>query len=104
MPAISRNVVDLAKTGHPCTFVIGVKASQGSVFANGIPILRPGDKCLKHTILSMCGKYPCCKNHRAKVNMGSRSVIAVGMPVARDGDSTDMGALFMGSPNVFAGG
>ena len=104
MPAISRNVVDLAKTGHPCTFVIGVKASQGSVFANGIPILRPGDRCLPHTILRMCGNRPCCLNHPAKVNMGSGSVFAQSIPVARDGDSTDFGALFMGSPNVFAGG
>ena len=63
MPAISRDIVDLAKTGHPCTFVIGVKASQGSVFANGISILRPRDRCLPHTILRMCGKYPCCKPH-----------------------------------------
>ena len=104
MPAISRDVVDLALTGHGCTAFIGVKASQGSVFANGIPILRPRDRCLPHTILRMCGKYPCCKPHKAKVNMGSRSVFAIGRPVARDGDSTDQGALFMGSPNVFAGG
>ena len=104
MPAISRDIVDLAKTGHPCTFVIGVKASQGSVFANGIPVLRRSDRCLPHTILRMCGKYPCCKSHKAKVNMGSRSVFGLGIPVARDGDSTDQGALFMGSPNVFAGG
>ena len=104
MPAISRNVVDLAKTGHPCTFVIGVKASQGSVFANRIPILRPGDRCLPHTILKCYGRYCACIPHKAKVNMGSRSVFAIGKPVARDKDSTDFGALFQGSPNVFAGG
>ena len=104
MPKLSRNVIDLAKTGHPCTSVIGVRASQGSVFANGIPVLRRGDHCLPHTILRMCGKYPCCKPHKAKVNMGSRSVFGLGIPVARDGDSTDFGALFQGSPNVFAGG
>ena len=104
MPAISRDKVDLARTGHLCTFVIGVIATQGSVFANGIPILRPGDRCLPHTILRRCGKYPCCLPHKAKVNMGSRSVFAIGKPVARDKDSTDFGALFQGSPNVFAGG
>ena len=104
MPKLSRNVIDLAKTGHPCTSVIGVKASQGSVFANGIPVLRRGDRCLPHTILRRCGKYPCCLPHKAKVNMGSRSVFGLGIPVARDGDSTDFGALFQGSPNVFAGG
>ena len=104
MPAISRDIVDLAKTGHTCTFVIGVKASQGSVVANGIAVLRPGDRCLPHTILRRCGKYPCCLPHRAKVNMGSSSVFALGIPVARVGDSTDQGSLFQGSQNVFAGG
>ena len=100
MPAISRNVVDLARTGHLCTAVIGVIATQGSVMANGIAVLRPGDRCLPHVI--RVGKY--CVPHSAKVNMGSGSVFAVGKPVARDRDSTDFGALFMGSPNVFAGG
>ena len=104
MPAISRNVVDLAKTGHTCTFVIGVEATQGSVFANGIPVLRPGDRCLPHTILKCFGDTCVCIGHPAKVNMGSSSVFALGIPVARNGDSTDMGALIKGSPNVFAGG
>ena len=102
MPKLSRNVIDLAKTGHGCTAVIGVRASQGSVFANGIPVLRRGDRCLPHTILTCCP--PKCIPHSAKVNMGSRSVFGLGIPVARDGDSTDFGALFQGSPNVFAGG
>ena len=50
MPAISRDVIDLAATGHGCTAVIGCKASQHSVMANGIAVLRPGDPCLPHTI------------------------------------------------------
>lgn len=100
MPAISRDKVDLARTGHLCTAVIGVMATQGSVMANGIAVLRPGDPCLPHVI--KVGLY--CVPHFAKVNMGSGSVFAQGIPVARNGDSTDFGALFMGSPNVFAGG
>ena len=100
MPKLSRDVVDLAKTGHGCTFVIGVKATQGSVMANSIAVLRPGDPTLPHTIKA----GPACVPHPAKVNMGSGSVFAQSIPVARDGDSTDFGALFMGSPNVFAGG
>ena len=51
MPAISRDKIDLARTGHTCTFFIGCEASQGSVMANGIAVLRPGDRCLPHTIL-----------------------------------------------------
>ena len=102
MPKLSRNVIDLAKTGHGCTAVIGVKATQRMVFANNIPILRRGDPTLPHTIPICCPLR--CIPHSAKVNMGSGSVFALGIPVARDGDSTDMGALFMGSPTVFAGG
>ena len=101
MPAVSRNN-DLAKTGHGCTFFVGVKATQKEVFANGKPILRPGDPCMKHTIPTCCPLR--CIPHDAVVNAGSRSVFVLGIPVARDGDSTDFGALFLGSPNVFANG
>ena len=102
MPAVSRDIVDLAKTGHGCTFVIGVKATQRMVFANNKPILRLGDPCLPHTIPICCPLR--CIPHFAVVNMGSSSVFALGIPVARAGDSTDMGALMIGSPNVFANG
>ena len=99
MPAISKNL-DLAATGHLCTPVIGVQASQFSVRANGKPILRPGDWCLPHTI--KCA--PGCCGHEAQINRGSSSVFAMGIPVARIGDSTDFGAMIEGSNNVFAGG
>ena len=102
MPAISRDIVDLAKTGHGCTFFIGVHATQGKVFANGKAILRPGDPCMKHTIPTCCPLR--CIPHDAVVNAGSRSVFVLGKSVSRKDDSTDMGALFMGSPNVFANG
>ena len=101
MPAISRNVVDLAKTGHGCTAVIGVIATQMSVFANNIAILRPGDPCMPHTIPDCCPLR--CVPHMAVGNMGSTRVFAKGIPVSQFGDSTDMGQLIMGSFNVFAG-
>ena len=99
MPAISKDL-DLAATGHLCWSVVPVEASQFSVKANGIPILRPGDWCSPHTI--KCG--PACCGHPAQINRGSSSVFAVGIPVARIGDSTDFGAMIEGSNNVFAGG
>ena len=102
MPAVSRDIVDLAKTGHGCTFVIGVKATQRSVFANNKAILRPGDPCLPHTIPVCCPLR--CVPHPAVVNMGSPTVFVQNVPVARRLDSTDMGALIMGSLNVFANG
>ena len=103
MPAVSRNRVDLAATGHSCDSTAGVRASQFSVFANGISILRPGDRLLPHTIL-VCGRRCVCVNHPAKVNRGSSSVFIQGIPVARRGDSADGGRMIQGSPNVFAGG
>jgi uncharacterized Zn-binding protein involved in type VI secretion len=102
MPAISRDIRDLAKTGHPCTKFIGCKATQRSVLANGSAVLRPGDPLLPHTILVCAPKCKCVK-HPAKVNRGSFTVFAEGKPVARRGDSADFGALIQGSQNVFAG-
>lgn len=102
MPAISRNVVDLAATGHGCTRAIGVKASQFQVFANGKAILRPADRLLPHTIPVCCPLR--CIPHKAVVNMGSRNVFIRNRPVARRFDSADRGAMLHGSPNVFANG
>ena len=104
MPAVSRNRIDLAATGHSCTRKIGVKASQFSVFANGRSILRPGDRLLPHTIL-VCTPDGCyCESHSAKVNRGSPNVFIQNIPVARKGDSADRGRMIQGSPNVFANG
>ena len=101
MPAISRHR-DKCRTGHACSPTAPVLCSQFTVFANGKPILRPGDPCMKHTIPTCCPLR--CIPHIAVVNAGSRSVFVLGKSVSRKDDSTDMGALFMGSPNVFANG
>ena len=101
MPAISRDLRDLAKTGHGCTKVIPVKATQRSVLANGSAVLRPGDPLLPHTIPVCCPLR--CEGHPAFVNAGSRTVFAEGRPVARVGDSADFGAMIQGSQNVLAG-
>tara|TARA_B100001175_G_C19352126_1_gene562868 strand:+ start:355 stop:666 length:312 start_codon:yes stop_codon:yes gene_type:complete len=103
MPAIARDKIDLAATGHSCDRVIGCKATARTVFANGKKVLRPGDPLLPHTIL-VCNPDGCyCEFHFAKINRGSRTVFAEGKPVARKGDSADRGKMIMGSPNVFAG-
>ena len=105
MPRISRNRRDLAKTGHTCTFVIGCIASQNSVVANGIAILRRGDALIRHTILLPCGKTVCCKMHGASIRRGSPNVFVQNVPVARVGDAADIkGRMLQGSPNVFANG
>ena len=103
MPAISRDRIDRARTGHLCTTSIGCKATASSVFINGRRVLRPGDRLLPHTILVCIGDDCYCVGHPAKINRGSRQVFAEGKPVARRGDSADRGSMSRGSPNVFAG-
>ena len=104
MPAISRDLIDLAYTGHKCTTVIPVKATQGSVFANGKAMLRPGDPLLPHTIL-VCTADGCyCTGHFAVVSGSSPNVFVQGRQVSRKYDSADFGRMIMGSPNVFANG
>ena len=45
-----------------------------------------------------------CVGHPANINMGSTNVFVQGIPMARVGDSTDLGYMIQGAPNVFAGG
>ena len=99
MPSVCREG-DLGKTGHKCTFYIGVFATQGSVFANGIPLNRVSDPAMPHTGIAP----PYCKPHPSKINMASRTVFAKGIGIARVGDSFDMGSMKKGSRNVFANG
>jgi uncharacterized Zn-binding protein involved in type VI secretion len=103
MPAVSRDRIDLARTGHTCDATAGCSATVGSVFINGRRVLRPGDRLLPHTILVCVGKKCFCVGHPAKINRGSNTVFAEGRPVARRGDSADRGSMMRGSPNVFAG-
>ena len=98
MPKVCRQG-DLGKTGHSCTFYIGVFATQGSVFANGIPLNRVKDPAMPHFGLAP----PFCKAHPSNINKASRTVFARGVGIARVGDSFDLGRMIKGSPNVFAG-
>jgi len=97
--SMCRNL-DLGATGHGCTSVIGVEATQGTVFANNKPVARQFDPALPHVIR----KGLLCVGHRAQINAGSRSVFCRNIPVARIGDSFDRGRMIRGSANVFAGG
>lgn len=98
MPRVSRNG-DRCRTGHPCTTSAPVRASQRSVFANGKPVLRKGDKVKPHTILVGIK----CLVHPASVKGSSRKVFAKGIGVARRGDRADKGAMTGASRDVVAG-
>jgi uncharacterized Zn-binding protein involved in type VI secretion len=99
MPKLCRDL-DLGATGHGCDPVIGVKATQVTVRANGKPVARLNDPTLPHTIEN---PIPPCISHMEKVNSCSLTVRANSIGVARVGDSFDMGAMIDGSNNVRAG-
>ena len=85
----------LAATGHGCDSVVPIIATAFSVKVGGKKIGRRLDR-----LMPGC----CCMAHPAKVNRGSTSVFAEGRPVARIGDSADMGKMITGNRNgVFAG-
>jgi len=98
MPGVCRNF-DLGTTGHGCTTVVPVLATQFTVFVNGRAMLKKFDPAIPHKIL--VGKK--CVGHSAVINNGAPSVFVKGTPVARITDSMDRGAMITGSSNVFAG-
>ena len=100
MPAVSRKG-DSLSTGHICTSTTTLDTpAQGTVFANSILVARIGDPTVSHPF----PPSPPCAPHVATVNAGSPNVFAVGIAVARIGDSADAGAMTSGSGNVFANG
>ena len=101
MPRISRHK-DRCRTGHTCSTTAPVNASQYSVFANGKPLLKRGDRVAPHTILKAKPK-PVCIPHKAKLTGSSRTVFVKGIGVGRRGDKADKGAMIGASFNVFAG-
>ena len=98
MPALCRDK-DIARTNHKCTPYCPIIAKPSRVFVNGRKVARPGDRLAPHTI-KVKKK---CVGHSAKINRGSSTVFAHGIPVARVGDSADRGKMIKGSPNVFVG-
>ena len=100
MPKVCRKG-DPLTTGHACVATTTLDTpGQGTCFANSILIARIGDPTVPHPN----PPAPPCPNHVANVNVGSPNVFAVGIAVARIGDSTDAGAMTSGSGNVFANG
>ncbi len=94
----------LAATGHKCDVVVPIIATAFSVRVGGKKIGRMFDRLMPHVIQCLPCPGCCCMNHPARVNVGSRSVFAEGIPVARIRDSADMKCMITGNfNNVFAG-
>jgi len=101
MPAVSRKG-DSLSTGHICVATTTLNTpGQSTVFANKILVARITDPTVTHLFPP---NVPPCGTHVSTVKVGSNTVFAVGLAMARIGDSADAGAMLSGSGNVFAGG
>ena len=101
MPAVSRQG-DSLTTGHICVATTTLDTpTQSKVFATGELIARITDKTVVHLFPP---NVPPCGTHASTVKVGSNTVFAVGLAMARIGDSADAGAMTTGSNTVFAGG
>ena len=100
MPLIVREGDELS-TGHICASTTTLDTpTQSQVYIHGKLVARITDKTVPHPN----PPAPPCPDHVANVNAGSPNVFAVGIAVARIGDSADAGAMTSGSGNVFANG
>lgn len=91
---------DLGATGHSCTTVIPVKATQKTVFANNRPVARWLDPGFPHLIRQGIK----CVGHTSMIYGRSKTVFVQGRAVARVRDGFDRAIMITGSANVFAGG
>jgi uncharacterized Zn-binding protein involved in type VI secretion len=73
--------------------------SQNTVKADFIFVARQGDRTIVHLI----GGSKCVP-HIATINNGSATVLVAFSPVARVGDSADLGAMITGSSTIIVGG
>ena len=101
MPRISRHR-DRCRTGHGCDRTAPVLCSQFTVFANGKPLLKKGDRVAPHLIKNPAPP-PKCIPHKANLTGSSRTVFVKGIGVGRRGDRADFGAMAGASFDVFAG-
>ena len=93
-------------TGHGCDAVTTVLGGSPNVKIGNVGVLTKGDPLAVHTINNAPPGIPPCINHPGQVvNTGSATVFVNGKPIARVGDSVDIGgSITAGIPNVVAGG
>ena len=100
-------VGDSVATGHGCdvTTKIASGLDIGRVLIEGEPAAVVGMQMEPHTITNPAvPPLPICISHIGPVvNAGSATVLVGGKPLARTGDSADMGAITGGSSTVLAG-
>jgi len=105
MPGVAR-VGDTVNTGHRCdtTTTISTLGSATNVFINGKLAALKDTQLSPHTITNPASPPipPCIPHLGQKVNIGSTKVFVNGRPLARIGDSADLGQISTGSQDVLA--
>jgi len=98
-------VNDTINTGHGCDTTATIVVGSNNVFVNGRSATFQGADISTHTITNPAVPPipPCIAHPGQKVNIGSATVRVNGKPMARVGDSADLGSVTGGSLNVFAG-
>ena len=93
-------------TGHGCDAVTTVLGGSPNVKIGNVGVLTKGDPLAVHNINNAPPGIPPCIDHPGQVvNTGSATVFVNGKPIARVGDSVDIGgSITAGIPNVVAGG
>ena len=94
-------------TGHGCDAVTTVLGGSPNVKIGNVGVLTKGDPLAVHNINNAPPGIPPCINHPGQVvNTGSKSVFVNGEPIARVGDSVDIGGTITvgNAKKVFAGG
>lgn len=93
---------DTVATGHGCDTTTTILEGSPNVRINGKGAAYAGAALTPHTIPA--GTPPVCVGHSAVINAGYGRVLVNGKPIARIGDSADLGAISSGSPNVLTSG
>lgn len=96
---------DTVNTGHGCSTTTTIAEGSSNVIIEGSGAAYRGASLAPHTITNPStapGSPPCIDHPGQKVNNGTNKVLVNGKPLARVGDSADLGSISQGATKVFA--
>ena len=105
MPSVAYKGSDCT-TGHGCDTNVKINSGSGDVIIGGLKLVaRKDDPLQDHSINNQSPPPECIPHLGQKVNEGSATVFVNDRPIARVGDSVDVGGeITEGESSVVAGG
>ena len=105
MPSVAYKGSDCT-TGHGCTTNVNINSGSTNVIIGGNKnVARQDDSLEDHSIDNPSPPPDCIPHLGQKVNEGSATVVVNDRPIARVGDSVDVGGeITEGESSVVAGG